>query len=166
MKRLAIIVVVFWLAGCVGVSPDVQRWSRDTHAQAQAGKLKWSDYYKELFAKLSAERFPDKGGTLDRVNNLITVSLAYERGDVPKEAFESFQRNMLAQQEANNEAIRAAQGAAMGQALQNYGNTVYGPQATQNRMIPAPTYTPPPNLPPRQTNCQIMGNQVDCTSNR
>lgn len=166
MKRLLLILMVIWFAGCAGVPPELQKWSNETKAKAQAGEVQWSVYYKELFNRLSAANFPAKGVTLERVNTLIVAAQGYEQGNITKEQFESVQRSMIAQQEATRDAARAQQARAIGNALEDYGNNVYGPQATRNRQIQTPTYTPPPNLPPRQTNCQVNGNQVDCISNR
>lgn len=62
----------------------------------------------------------------------------------------------------SNAAARAAGAQAMGQALQNYGNARYGPEATRAQQIPI---TPlPAYQPPRQTNCSTYGNQTNCTT--
>lgn len=58
------------------------------------------------------------------------------------------------------QAQRAAAARAFGEAIRNYGNTVYGPEATRLQQIPI---QPIPAYQPRQLNCQTFGNQTSCT---
>lgn len=64
---------------------------------------------------------------------------------------------------ADDNARDAALAAALfsfGQGLQNYGNTVYGPEATRARQIPIQPI--PAYQPPKQIDCRFFGNRMTC----
>lgn len=63
-----------------------------------------------------------------------------------------------------DEAARRQAMAAFGAALQNYGNTVYGPAATQQQMLKSGSSASSMYQPSRTTDCQAFGNSVSCTT--
>lgn len=83
------------------------------------------------------------------------------------ELFQSFatilqeMRNARFQARISDESARAATMFTFGQALQNYGNTVYGPAATRAQQIPIQPI--PAYQPPKQIDCQTFGNRMSCT---
>lgn len=168
MKMIIVLLAVL-LVGCV--NPAVNEfadWTAAERPRAERGEIKWSDYYRDGYARL--EKLPT--GTRGKADGmlfsatLITVALQYERGQIDKELFEQIQRTAKAKMEqiAEAEAIahRRSMGQAFGRALQNFGNAAYGPEATKAQQYP--TAPAPIYQPPRQTNCQTLGNQTSCTT--
>jgi hypothetical protein len=83
------------------------------------------------------------------------------------ELFQSFNANLQAMRNVRlqariaDDSARAAAMFSFGQALQNYGNTVYGPEATRAQQIPIQPI--PAYQPPKQIDCQTFGNRMSCT---
>lgn len=156
---LALIVAVF-LFGCVNPQiREIQDWSDTNKPLVESGQMKWSDYYKEIYSRF--ERLPSMAGKAENMewfNLLIQAAQLYESGNLSKDQFENFRRTVQVQQEQAAQVQRAAAARAFGQAMQNFGNTVYGPEATRAQQFPVPAYQAP-----RQIDCQTYGNQTSCT---
>lgn len=164
MKRILLVVAVLLLGACTHPAVrEFNAWSAAEKPRAERGEIKWSDYYKEGYDKISKspDSIPSKGTAMDITNFMITAALAYESGKIDKDTFDGMRRNMEAQWQKVEEANAAAARAHWGEALQNYGNTVYGPGATRAQQLPTqplPTYQPP-----KQISCQTIGFQTTCT---
>lgn len=118
-----------------------------------------SQYWgQNLVNLLQSSYFQTDAAVAQLFNSQITwAKFNQERGRLFAEYMSA--ANAIEQSAAQS---RAAAARAMGQALQNYGNTVYGPEATRAQQIPM---TPVPMYqPPRQTQCTTYGNQTTCTT--
>ena len=122
-----------------------ESWVSQARAQAEAGTMKWSDFYKMGFAHFSAE--PEsftKGQHMTLMNELIGAAIAFEQGVITKDRFEELQRAAdiqgVAILDGQSELARAAWAAA----LQSLGNA-YKQNADmyQQRVLTAPGYMPP-----------------------
>lgn len=103
--KITMIVVVLGLAGCAS--------SRGSHVDeskhlAQQGKLPWSSYYEQSYARYSNATFQGNGARLGRINEMILASKAYEKGEIHKDQFEYLQRRHEAAQHSDNEAAQRA----------------------------------------------------------
>ena len=157
MKLVALALVVA-LAGCV--NPAVKEfgdWSTANKARVTTGEIKWSDHYREAYKRLVAmPTIPGKADAMEWANILISAADLHEDGRLGKTEFETIQRNAQVAGEQLAERQSVAQRQAMGQALQNYGNARYGPEATKAQQI---QITP---LPPT-INCRTVGKNTTCT---
>lgn len=138
---------------------EMRQWSEQNKALARSGAIQWSDYYRELFSRLS--NMPDmsrKAELMEHANFLLTAAQAYEGGQISKDDFEGLQRMVIIQTQKQTDADRAAGQAEIGKALQKFGNGMYGPAATQQQIVTVP---PAPPLPKR-IQCQSFGNTTNC----
>ena len=147
-------IAVLALAGCaVAERHDFAQYIANNKPLAEAGTIKWSDYYKGAYEKLSAMGSkPGVGQSMLVVNSMIDAALSYESGKISKEQFDSIQREAKARSVESDARDKAIQAQYWGQALQNYGNTVYRPA----QAVPAPincTTTHMPGLPTSTTTC-------------
>jgi hypothetical protein len=94
--------------------------------QAEAGTVKWSDYYLQAYQNiLSGPQFNGKGFQLRQLNELIDVAKSYEGGRITKDEFYSRRRSATADWQRERERINAE--------------------------IDSRPVTPPPNFFPRPT---------------
>lgn len=121
-KRILIaFMAVALLAGCGSAqkrqASDLQLWAVGARAQAKTGEIKWSEYYKSLFNKLSEMNNGSQTFLMELSSNMIDVSLMYEEGKIDKKTFESYERQaeISAQRGAahQEQAQRAAWAASM-----------------------------------------------------
>lgn len=154
-KAFLIAAVSFLLLGCA--SQQIAKWASDTRPLAESGKLKWSEYYSQLYQQVLAAPIPNKGSTLENVNNMILISQGFEAGKISKDDFDYFQRASQAAQQKSADATDARSRAIFSAALQNMGNAYKSAAdvATQK----ANSYQPPV-----RTSCQAFGNQFNCVS--
>lgn len=162
MRFLVAVVLALVLAGCANPRMGaVQEWSDQQKALAEKGEVKFSAYYIELFDKLSAiGDFNGRAETLARLNRLIQAAELYEAGRIDKQGFDGIRRSIQVEQERESADRSAAGRAAMGRALSDFGQKVYGPEATRARQIPTQpvqTYQPPQTI-----RCQTFGTQTVC----
>lgn len=160
MKRIIVLLAVL-LVGCVNPQvKELRDWTAAEKPRAERGEIKWSEYYKAAYSRLEMTNLPDKGQGMEWLNLLIQAAQLYESGGFTKNEFENFQRTMkaAAQKSADEQsaAARRAFGQALGKGLQDFGNTAYRP-------VQVPTNPVPVYQPPRQTQCQTIGNQMTCT---
>ncbi len=123
MKKLVLVTFMSLalLAGCgtaqMQQTSDLQSWAVGARAQAKTGEMKWSDYYKTLFQKISEMNDGNQTFLMELSSNMIDVSLLYEEGKIDKKTFESFERQseISAQRGAaqQDQAQRAAWAAGM-----------------------------------------------------
>jgi hypothetical protein len=161
--RYLILITAALLAACTHPAVrEFQTWSEQTKPLAESGQIKWSDYYKEAFKRISeVPNIPGKASAMERADMLITASVAYEGDKISKEDFDSIRRIAAAAEQKEAESSSAAGRAAFGQALKGYGEARYGSAATQRQMIPT---TPAPIYqPPKQIQCSTYGNQTNCS---
>lgn len=151
------------LAGCAGNQQkevtELETHYKQTSAIAQAGDMKWSDVYRDMFSRVAKlEGTPGKANTLQVYSQLITAAENYEQGRITRTDFEGAQRAAFILAEQGNEQQRAQATQAMSRAVGTFGNAVYGPEATKARQIqPAPA-----SQQPRQIQCQTYGTQTIC----
>ena len=121
-KRILItLMAIGLLAGCGTAqwqqTSDLQSWAVGARTQAKAGEMKWSEYYKGLFKKLSEMNNGNQTFLMELSSNMIDVSLMYEEGTIDKKTFESYERQaeISAQRGAaqQDQAQRAAWAASM-----------------------------------------------------
>jgi major membrane immunogen (membrane-anchored lipoprotein) len=122
---LVIFCALSLLTGCATANrqkiTELETWAVESRAQAQAGKIKWSDYYKSLFKKLSDGSYGDQTHAMELSSNMIDMALLYEDGKIDKNTFESFERraevssqkNSAQQGQEQDQARRAALAAGM-----------------------------------------------------
>ena len=121
MKKslLVIFCALSLLTGCANRQKitELETWAVESRAQAEAGKIKWSDYYKSLFKKLGDGSYGDQTHAMELSSNMIDIALMYEEGKIDKNTFESFERSAeisaRKQTAQQDEARRAAWAAGM-----------------------------------------------------
>lgn len=70
---------------------EVDNWAEANEPLAEAGKMKWSDFYSRYLEKVSATPVIKSGPVAERLGIMVTASLFYERGRIDKAAFDSVQ---------------------------------------------------------------------------
>jgi len=143
MKTIIAVLALLILTGCA--TQKLNRWVAENRLLAESGKIKWSEYYSNLYQKTLYTPMENKGETLDVINNMILVSQNYEAGTMNKEQFKYLQRSAQVQLQKMSDESSARGRAAFAEALRNYGNS-----------LKAAT--------PKTTNCQTFGNSLNCTS--
>jgi predicted transcriptional regulator len=94
--RTAAAVLALSLCGCAiftetyGIQ-EVDNWVRVNEPRAEAGKLKWSDFYAQYLEKVSATPVINQSPVVERLGIMITASLFYEQGRLDKAGFDSVQ---------------------------------------------------------------------------
>lgn len=164
MKIILLVVAALLFGACTPLAVrEYNAWSAVEKPRAERSEIKWSDYYKESYDKIS--KSPDgtenKGVAMELHSFMITAALAHESGKIDKETFDGIRRTNDAQWQKAAETANAARSVAIGKALQNYGNARYGPEATkaqQMQIQPQLTYEPP-----KQIQCSTYGKQMNCT---
>jgi len=139
----------------------MQGWVDANRPLAEQGKIKWSDYYTEMYDRSNKITFPNKGATLERIATMIQVSKEYESGRISKDQFDHATRLAQAGQAKDDEAQDAAARQRMAAALQNTADGYKRSAENYQRAAqqPVPTYTPP-----QQINCTTYGNQTNCST--
>jgi hypothetical protein len=108
---------------------------------ANAGELKWSQYYLGLYKKLELESYINTGNQLVICNELIDISKSYEADLITKEQFESKRRD------------------ALGRLKQLEAKTKIEKEPSIFSIPYGPAYTPP-----RATSCTTSGGQTFCAT--
>ncbi|HZF20523.1 MAG TPA: hypothetical protein VE008_12560 [Burkholderiales bacterium] len=70
---------------------DVDNWAAKNEPLAEAGKMKWSEFYSLYLEKVSATPVINNSPVVERLGIMVTASLFYERGRIDKAAFDSVQ---------------------------------------------------------------------------
>ena len=154
MKKL-LLVLMFLIAGCAEIEAQkIRAWADPARVEARAGNMRWSDYYTELYNRISAVQAPiaGKGFYLQASATMIDISKSYEDGKITKDEFESAQRMMTAKEAEYQEQVQQRQAAAASAA---YSQFLYG-QAIQAQNWAARR--------PQSATCYQMGNSLNCTS--
>lgn len=166
MKRFAVVIVML-LVSCATQPQtppyitEFSAWSIAERDKALRGEALWSSFYLEAYSRLGA--LPPgigKADTMDYYNRLIPAARDYEAGKITKEQFFDVRRFMQVEQQKK---------AAARQEMQADANREAARQILMMRaMTPAPVFQPLPMPPavrsPTQTNCQRLGNEVNCTT--
>jgi hypothetical protein len=164
MKYTRIVPVLMYLSvltGCAtahnqAASPS-SLYAQKYHSKAQSGDMKWSDYYKGLYANVNTERNLTTGDELMVLNGLIGAAQDYEDNKITLDQFESKRR------EAQATLTKAASDYSLKQAEIEASRPAPEPYVYQ-----APIRAKRPPLEtfkaPRQTNCSTYGNQTSCTT--
>jgi hypothetical protein len=138
---LAVLILSVALAGCATnrAAKNLQRYVATQKPRAQAGAVKWSEYYRGLYNQGSAAGLP--GDTLGRMNEAIRDAEQYEAGTISESEFNYRQR-------ALNAADKSAQQQRAQQARQNsMAQMVAGAQLMQASgpyTLPQPQPIPQP----------------------
>src|SRR5262245_19170282 len=70
---------------------DVDNWAAKNEPLAEAGKMKWSEFYSQYLEKVSATPVINNSPVVERLGIMITASIFYERGRIDKAGFDSVQ---------------------------------------------------------------------------
>jgi hypothetical protein len=96
MARVCTAAATLLLAACAiftethGIQ-EVDNWAEANEPLAEAGKMKWSEFYSQYLEKVSATPVIKNGPMVERLGIMVTASLFYERGRIDKSAFDSVQ---------------------------------------------------------------------------
>jgi len=71
---------------------EVDNWVARNEPLAEAGRMKWSDFYVRYLEKVAATPVISQGPVVETLGILITASQFYEAGRVTREDFESVRR--------------------------------------------------------------------------
>lgn len=121
--------------------------------------MKWSDYYKGLYASASQSSIPNRGRVMARANVLIMASTSYEQGAITEDQFQFLRREAQAAQATDDEAVEQRRNAALAAYLKNWSEQSSRQAAESGYQIVQPAKTTTTD-----TNCQRLGSQVNCTS--
>ena len=119
--------VLVGLVGCAApldpASKELQIWAPIAKADAKAGKIQWSTYYKEMFKRLEATNASNKPFLMEVTSTLIDAALAYEDGTLDQNKFESLQRDAAIADEKNTQGLAQQRQAAWAAAARNFANS-------------------------------------------
>lgn len=137
------VVAVLLLAGCMHpAAREFNAWAEAEKPRAKRGEIPWSHFYTEAYSRIEkAPSISGKAEAMDRYNRAIQAARLYEMGDLTKDQFEAFQRNIDIEAERQAQVQDAAARQAMGAALQDFGNKAYAPRAQQpsvTNCVPTP----------------------------
>lgn len=124
MKTIRIALLALFLSACIHPQvAQLREWANPAKEQAKAGNMKWSDYYKDLYSRVSAlPEMQGKAFYLRGSNILIDAALAMESEKISRDQFDSFQREMIAAESEFVEKTKAQNAAAWAQAAAVYNN--------------------------------------------
>lgn len=154
------IIILICLTACANSSvSEFNAWKATELPRAEKGEIKWSDFYKEGFARIekAPNHISNKASSMERHNLMIQAALLFEQGVLSKEQFDYMRRAEAAEIAAEEQAHNIATSKALGQALKNYGDARYAPSATKSQIVPAPIYQPP-----KQLRCVTNNNVTSC----
>jgi hypothetical protein len=95
-SRVCAAALLLALCGCAiftethGIQ-EVDNWAARNEPLAEAGKIKWSEFYSQYLEKVSATPVINNSPVVERLGIMVTASLFYERGRIDKAAFDSVQ---------------------------------------------------------------------------
>lgn len=160
MNLLLIFCTLLMLTGCATVNKqkiaELETWAVESRAQAQAGKIKWSDYYKSLFKKLSDGSYGNQTHAMELSSNMIDVALLYEDGKIDKNTFESFERRAEISSQKQSAQQDQARRAAWAAGMQSLGKHFEQQQQIYQNQL---------NNRPNQCNTQWTGYAWQTTCN-
>ena len=112
MKKLLMMVASCLSLQCTAQSAppaveDLGNYIAANAPLAESGKLLWSEFYKQVFAKLVA--LNASGDMLERENKLIRYAELYESGKIDKSDFEYRRRMLQAEAASADQAARSAE---------------------------------------------------------
>jgi hypothetical protein len=96
LLRALVVVLALSLCGCAiftetyGIQ-EVDNWAALNEPLAEAGKMKWSEFYSQYLEKVSATPVISNSPVVERLGIMVTASLFYERGRIDKTGFDSVQ---------------------------------------------------------------------------
>jgi hypothetical protein len=163
MKKFIALLTTVLIIGCAStannqyaITPSKQ-YSDANYPKVQSGEMKWSDYYKGLYEKVSTERNLTTGDELLALNGLISSAQDYESNKISKDEFDSKRREAQANltKVASDYQLKQQEIQASKPAPEPYA---YKPYIRETRPLP------PPVQMPRTTNCSTWGNQTNCTT--
>ena len=133
MKMLLLIASVLLLAGCTHPAVrEFNAWAETEKPRAKRGEITWSQFYTEGYSRLEkAPTISGKAEAMERYSKAIQAAQLYETGDLTRDQFEAFQRNIDIEAERQAQVQDAASRRAMGNALQDFGNKAYAPRTQQ-----------------------------------
>lgn len=95
--RITVIALAILLSGCTMFKElhdeqEIDNWAKDGESLAEAGRMKWSDYYSQYLHKITATPVTGQGLVAERLGIMITASQFYEQGRLDKDGFDSVRR--------------------------------------------------------------------------
>src|SRR5689334_16666327 len=96
LLRALAVVLALSLCGCAiftetyGIQ-KVDNWAALNEPLAEAGKMKWSEFYSQYLEKVSATPVISNSPVVERLGIMVTASLFYEWGRIDKTGFDSVQ---------------------------------------------------------------------------
>lgn len=166
MKALFLALAVLALVGCETMpqqQPDPRvseffEWRTAARKQAEAGQMKWSDYYTQSYDRI-AELPNDPLAALDMqiLSEMIPVARKFESGEITAEQFDDARRAARAKiRQATADLQRSDAEARRAAAIQMLANQ---PRIQPNTV---PTYQMPVPQRRRHTNCTsyVSGGQL------
>jgi hypothetical protein len=96
LLRALVVLLALSLCGCAiftetyGIQ-EVDNWAARNEPLAEAGKMKWSEFYSQYLEKVSATPVISNSPVVERLGIMVTASLFYERGRIDKTGFDSVQ---------------------------------------------------------------------------
>jgi hypothetical protein len=163
MKKLIALLATVVLIGCAStannqynLSPSKQ-YSEANYPKVQSGEMKWSDYYKGLYERVSTERNLTTGDELLTLNGLIGYAQDYEASKITKDQFDSKRR------EAQANLTKVASDYQLKQAEIEASKPAPEPYQYQTPIRKSRPIQPAAQMP-RTTNCSTWGNQTNCTT--
>jgi hypothetical protein len=93
---LGTIAAALMLCGCAIFTEtydiqEVDNWAAKNEPLAEAGKMKWSEFYSQYLEKVSNTPVISQSPVVERLGIMVTASIFYERGRIDKTAFDSVQ---------------------------------------------------------------------------
>ena len=67
---------------------DVDNWAAKNEPLAEAGKMKWSEFYSQYLEKVSATPVINNSPVVERLGIMVTAATFYERGRIDKTSFD------------------------------------------------------------------------------
>lgn len=105
MKIRIAVILVCLLAGCASTRlAEIQAYAATNRPLAEAGTIKWSDYYLGLHRVGVASGMP--ANTQMRLNNMIRDAQQFEAGQITRDEFDYRRRAATAAETVDNERAR------------------------------------------------------------
>jgi hypothetical protein len=133
MRTLAL-ALALPLAGCAIFTEtydiqEVDNWAAKNEPLAEAGKMKWSEFYSQYLEKVSSTPVISQSPVVERLGIMVTASIFYERGRIDKTGFDSVQGIVRKYQTIDDPAANFLARAALVKALEESVQPPPGAQA-------------------------------------
>lgn len=130
----AMMALTLLLAACA--TSQIKNYAAANKPLAEQGSIKWSTYYSGLYDEVAHSNDRNKGAMMNRVNQMIMNSQAFEAGMITKDQFQYLQRAAQAGQATDDE--------------QDFRRRMTAAAAAMKTTTPV------------TTNCNTYGSQTNC----